>query len=125
MHMYKITNEVNEKYYIDWFSSRDDCKHWVINTLDLSLEWSVSKIDFKNDLFKTSEDNWWNMLETLPPLRIFNEEGVNGFLMSEYETELITRCYCEYKGDYYLLFVSSRETDLQIISKLKELVEKD
>ena len=40
----KITNETNSQEYIKDFNNYTDCRHWIINHLDLSLRWSAEDI---------------------------------------------------------------------------------
>ena len=44
MKRYKITNKHGETYY-KFFPNITEARHWIINTLDLSLEWNVNKYE--------------------------------------------------------------------------------
>jgi len=38
---YTIANTSNATSYTRWFDNMTDARHWVINTLDLSLNWVI------------------------------------------------------------------------------------
>ena len=42
MKRYRITNSTNEDAYFKYFKDSEECYHWVVNTLDLSLEWTYN-----------------------------------------------------------------------------------
>ena len=42
MKRYRITNNKNEDTYFKYFKDSEECYHWVVNTLDLSLEWTYN-----------------------------------------------------------------------------------
>jgi len=44
MKRYKITNKLGKTYY-KYFLDVTEARHWIINTLDLSLEWNVNKYE--------------------------------------------------------------------------------
>jgi len=39
--LYSITNEVDGESYVKSFYDKYEARHWIINTLDLSKEWSI------------------------------------------------------------------------------------
>ena len=41
MSIYTISNSKNDTVYNKEFMSETDARHWVINTLDLSLDWNI------------------------------------------------------------------------------------
>lgn len=41
MKFYNITNEKTSENYKKEFYSLTDARHWVINTLDMSLDWLI------------------------------------------------------------------------------------
>ncbi len=36
---FKIANDTNETEYIKQFRTSSDCYHWIVDHLDLSLNW--------------------------------------------------------------------------------------
>ena len=40
----EITNETTDESYTKEFYSYSECRTWIINTLDLSLNWSATDI---------------------------------------------------------------------------------
>jgi hypothetical protein len=41
MNFYNITNTKTKENYKKEFKNETDARHWVINTLDMSLDWSI------------------------------------------------------------------------------------
>lgn len=118
MELYQITNAKETTEYLLYFTESTDCRHWITNTLDLSEDWTYSPVDFDTYIKETTEDKYWEMLEVLPPLRMFQSQGVEGFLMSEYQTRNITSCYCSYKDTYIHLFVRDTDTYTEIVERV-------
>ncbi len=118
MNLYKIIDKKETICYLKYFYDNCDCKHFVINTLDVSLDWTYDKVDFSVDIIVVNKDKYWEMLEVLPPLRMFEVKEVEGFLMSEYETGCITSCYCSYKNSYYHLFVKNSDSSEKIANRV-------
>ena len=52
MKRYKITNKLGKTYY-KYFPDVTEARHWIINTLDLSLEWNINK--YESDKIKELE----------------------------------------------------------------------
>lgn len=43
---YVIYNESNTTRYVKEFATASDCRHWIINHLDLSEEWNHDRLEF-------------------------------------------------------------------------------
>ena len=43
MAIYKISNTKTAEQYQKEFTGETEARHWVVNTLDLSLDWSIEK----------------------------------------------------------------------------------
>lgn len=41
MKLYDITNDKTQEKYNKAFLNETEARHWIINTLDLSLNWSI------------------------------------------------------------------------------------
>ena len=41
---YHITNKKNKYEFIKKFKNDEECYHWIVNHLDLSLEWVYERI---------------------------------------------------------------------------------
>ena len=54
---YVIKNNKDNELYIKDFKSFSDCKHWIINTLDLSKEWTISNGLWNTQVNYNFEDN--------------------------------------------------------------------
>ena len=41
---YKIHNKTNTTQYFKYFRNNEEARHWIINTLDLSLNWEYVRL---------------------------------------------------------------------------------
>lgn len=49
MTIYTIKNTKNKDIYVKEFKDETDARHWVINHLDLSLDWKISPYVLTNN----------------------------------------------------------------------------
>lgn len=79
--------------------------------------------EYLTDIHLSNEDRYWNMLEALPPLRMFNRSHIEGFLMSELTVGDITSCYICYKEVYYSLSVRIKDSLESIVERIDNAIE--
>jgi hypothetical protein len=56
MENYVIENSTNNKVFVKKFNDSSECYHWVVNHLDLSLNWTYDRLNYliENGLLTTN-----------------------------------------------------------------------
>jgi len=103
---------------INSYLSQD--KNLTIIPFDIACK-RIEKINTKEYIkpwIEIDKDNWWEMLEVLPPENWINRVGFEAFRIMEYDTSNITGHYFRIGKRY---FTAHRRNTQDYISMLKEI----
>lgn len=84
MQTYNISNNKNSESFTRDFANESDARHWIINTLDLSMEWTISKCE---DQTKSEK------VKALKNHLDLNDEEVNQMTFDGYQFNLGNKSY--------------------------------
>ncbi len=86
--------------------------------------WDNEDKQFIKKWIKISKDDWYEMLEILPPMKWQHIDNYQFFFISEATTSNIHSCYCKHGDNYYS---ANRRTNVDYNEFIKEIkeIEKD
>ena len=90
MNTYNITNDKNSESFTKDFANESEARHWIINTLDLSKNWSISKCE---DQIKSEE------VKALKNHLQLDDEEVNQITFDGYQYNFGDKSYLVFTDD--------------------------
>ena len=86
--------------------------------MDFDEAWKHKTESCKSEPVEITKEQWWEMLEVLPPVAWTNRRGAESFKMSERYCGDITAIYCRIGEKYYSFSDSIRMEHEKIVQKV-------
>jgi len=110
--------EDRQNYWAGRYEAEKD-KKYIITTYG-EFEAAHRKNALSGPIYEITEERYWEMLEILPPMKWRTVEGVEMFLMREFNSGTFTNQFAKANGKFYEKTVDAYDESTWILQLLKD-----